>query len=308
MAWLDIFKSVIYGIVEGVTEWLPISSTGHLLLLERLLPFRAGGDAISNASFFSFYLVVVQLGAVLAVVVTFWRQLWPFPRQRSLAQPLAPQGQLTPFRVGRTAFVMDHGILRLWIMILIACVPAAIVGVLFDEKIEAVFYNPWTVAIMLILVGAAFLLAESFIAKKKKKPQVKTLEDIDWKIALLIGVFQLVAAILPGTSRSGATILGGLLLGMTRPVAATFTFFLAVPVMMGASLLKLLKLSAAFNAVQWFSILVGMGVAYLVSILIIRFLLNYIRRHNFRIFALYRIVLGLVVILAALTGFFKAGA
>ncbi|HZK41550.1 MAG TPA: undecaprenyl-diphosphate phosphatase [Clostridia bacterium] len=303
MAWLDVLKSVIYGIVEGVTEWLPISSTGHLILLERLAPFTAGGNAANNSHFFSFYLVVVQLGAVMAVVVTFWPQLWPFPRKQK-ALPDHEPGDLTDFRLGSQAMVVDHRILRLWIMILVACVPAAIVGVLFDDKIEAVFYNPLTVAIMLILVGLAFLVVELLVRKKRQRKPIQSLEAIDYRVALIIGLFQLIAAILPGTSRSGATILGGLLIGMTRPLAATFTFFLAVPVMAGASLLKLLKLGAHFNLIQWLSILVGMGVAYLVSILIIKFLLNYIRRHDFRIFAFYRILLGLVIIGLLLAGIF----
>ncbi|NLA81784.1 MAG: undecaprenyl-diphosphate phosphatase [Clostridiaceae bacterium] len=303
MAWLDVLKSLIYGIVEGVTEWLPISSTGHLILLERLLPFTAGGNAANNSHFFSFYLVVVQLGAVMAVVVTFWPQLWPFPRKHK-ALPDHEPGDLTDFRLASRELVVDHRILRLWVMILVACVPAAIVGVLFDDKIEAVFYNPLTVAIMLILVGLAFLVVELVVRKRRQRKPIQSLEAIDYRVALIIGLFQLIAAILPGTSRSGATILGGLLIGMTRPLAATFTFFLAVPVMAGASLLKLLKLGAHFNLIQWLSILVGMGTAYLVSILIIKFLLSYIRRHDFRIFAFYRILLGLVIIGLFLAGIF----
>ncbi len=286
MAWLDVLKSVLYGIVEGVTEWLPISSTGHLLLLERLVPFRAGGDAISNAQFFSFFLVVVQLGAVLAVVVTFWSKLWPL-------------------RMKDSSLAIDQGIIRLWAMILVACVPAAVIGVLFDDKIEQLFYNPWTVAIMLIVIGIAFLVVERVLKDRQKRPSIRSVEQIDWRAAILIGLFQLIAAILPGTSRSGATILGGLMIGMTRSVAATFTFYLAVPVMAGASLLKLLKLGTSFNLIQWLSVFVGMGAAYLVSILVIRFLLAYIRKHDFRIFAFYRIALGMVVIAAALSGLFS---
>lgn len=299
MAWLDVLKSVLYGVVEGITEWLPISSTGHLLILERYVPFTAGGDAISNRLFFSFFLIVIQLGAVLAVVVTFWRQLWPFPRRRAGEVPRAGlMGRSLPLAV-------DHKILRLWVMILIACLPAAIIGILFDDRIEAVFYNPWTVAIMLILVGVAFLVVEIFIRGRNRRPSIRQVEDIDWRAALLIGLFQLIAAVLPGTSRSGATIVGGLLIGMSRPVAATFTFFLAVPVMLGASLLKIMKIGLSFNTVQWLSILVGMGVAYLVSTLVIRFLLDYIRRHDFRVFAFYRILLGLILIAATLTGLLR---
>ncbi len=302
MAWLDILKSVLYGIVEGITEWLPVSSTGHLLILERFVPFTAGGDAISNRLFFSFFLVVIQLGAVMAVVVTFWQQLWPFPRRKDALDP-ANERQLS--NQGAFPLAVDHKILRLWVMILVACVPAAVIGVLFDDTIEAIFYNPWTVAVMLIVVGLAFLVIEFYIRWKYRKPSIQSTSQIDWKAALLIGLFQLIAAILPGTSRSGATIVGGLLIGMSRPVAATFTFFLAVPVMLGASLLKVLKIGLNFNLIQWLSILVGMGVAYLVSIMIIRFLLSYIRRHDFRIFAFYRILLGIALIAAALTGLLK---
>lgn len=200
---------------------------------------------------------------------------------------------------------IDHKILRLWIMILIACVPAAIIGVLFDEKIEAIFYNSWTVAVMLIVVGLAFLVIELYIRWKRRQPSIQSTEQIDWKAALLIGLFQLIAAILPGTSRSGATILGGLLIGMSRPVAATFTFFLAVPVMAGASLLKVMRIGLDFNLVQWLSIFAGMGVAYLVSVLTIRFLLDFVRRHDFRIFAFYRILLGGILIAATLTGLLR---
>ncbi|HHX19399.1 MAG TPA: undecaprenyl-diphosphate phosphatase [Clostridiaceae bacterium] len=304
MDWLDVIKSIIYGIIEGVTEWLPISSTGHLILLERLLPFKAGETAVSNAKFFSFFLIVIQLGAILAVVVTFWRELWPFPRKR-LAVPAKSRDDFVPFRLGQTPFVVDKRILRLWWIILIACVPAAIIGLLFDEQIEAIFYNPWTVAIMLIVVGVAFYVVEHGLKKTKKIPRIVSIEQIDWRIALIIGLFQVVAAVFPGTSRSGATILGGLMIGMSRPVATTFTFYLAVPVMFGASLLKLLKIGLDYNLIQWLSIFVGMGVAYLVSILVIRFLLNYIRKRDFRIFAYYRVALGCIVLIAAIAGFFK---
>ncbi|MGI6157429.1 MAG: undecaprenyl-diphosphate phosphatase [Saccharofermentanales bacterium] len=301
MAWLDVLKSVLYGIVEGITEWLPVSSTGHIILLERLVPFTSD----PTGEFFSFYLVVIQFGAIMAVVTTFWRQLWPFPKRVNATPPTASE-QLRPFRIGSTPFVVDRRILRLWLLILIACVPAGIIGVLFDDQIEALFYNPWTVAVMLILVGIAFLVVERWLKKRGDGARVHTMEGIDWRIALAVGAFQVIAAVFPGTSRSGATILGGLMIGMTRPVAATFTFYLAVPVMLGASLLKLFKLGIALTGVQWLAVLVGMGVAYLVSVLIIRFLLAYIRKHDFRVFAYYRIVLGLIVIIAAVSGFFQS--
>lgn len=303
MEWLDILKSVIYGIVEGVTEWLPISSTGHLILLERLIPLTSSGDSPEQkAAFFSFFLVVIQLGAIIAVVVTFWRELWPFPRRR-FAAPDPGDDALIPFRLGRRSMVIDRRILRLWGQILVACIPAAVIGLLFDDKIEALFYNPWTVAIMLVVVGLAFIVIESGMAKKGGTSHIISMEQMGWKEVIGIGLFQVIAAVFPGTSRSGATILGGLIMGMSRPAAASFTFYLAVPVMAGASLLKFLTRSGSFSGIQWLCVVVGMAVAYLVSILIIRFLMRYIRRNDFRIFAYYRILLGAVVLVAAVLKF-----
>lgn len=302
MEWLDILKSVIYGIVEGVTEWLPISSTGHLILLERLIPLTSGDSPEQKAAFFSFFLVVIQLGAIIAVVVTFWRELWPFPRRR-FAEPDPGGDALIPFRLGRRSMVIDRRILRLWGQILVACIPAAVIGLLFDDKIEALFYNPWTVAIMLVVVGLAFIVIESGMAKKGGTSHIISMEQMGWKEVIGIGLFQVIAAVFPGTSRSGATILGGLIMGMSRPAAASFTFYLAVPVMAGASLLKFLTRSGSFSGIQWLCVVVGMAVAYLVSILIIRFLMRYIRRNDFRIFAYYRILLGAVVLVAAVLKF-----
>jgi undecaprenyl-diphosphatase len=199
--------------------------------------------------------------------------------------------------------VIDRRILRLWGQILVACIPAAVIGLLFDDKIEALFYNPWTVAIMLVVVGLAFIVIESGMAKKGGTSHIISMEQMGWKEVIGIGLFQVIAAVFPGTSRSGATILGGLIMGMSRPAAASFTFYLAVPVMAGASLLKFLTRSGSFSGIQWLCVVVGMAVAYLVSILIIRFLMRYIRRNDFRIFAYYRILLGAVVLVAAVLKF-----
>lgn len=302
MEWLDVLKSVIYGIVEGVTEWLPISSTGHLILLERLIPLTSGESPEQNAAFFSFFLVVIQFGAIMAVVVTFWHDLWPFPRRR-FAAPDPGGDSLIPFQLGRSSLVIDRRILKLWGQILVACIPAAVIGLLFDDKIEALFYNPWTVAIMLVVVGLAFLVIEHRMAKKGEPPRITSMERMGWKEVIGVGLFQVVAAVFPGTSRSGATILGGLMMGMNRPAAASFTFYLAVPVMAGASLLKFVTREGSFNGIQRLCVVVGMAVAYLVSMLIIRFLMRYIRRNDFRVFAYYRILLGAIVLVAAIVKF-----
>lgn len=302
MEWLDVIKSVVFGIIEGVTEWLPISSTGHLILLERLIPLTSGDSPEQRAAFFSFFIVVIQFGAIMAVVVSFWRELWPFPRRRQAA-PDPTGNALIPYQIGRSSWVIDRRILKLWGQILVACIPAAIIGLLFDDKIESLFYNPWTVAIMLVVVGIAFLVIERHLAKKGEPPRVTSMGQMGWKEVVGVGLFQVIAAVFPGTSRSGATILGGLMMGMSRSAAAEFTFYLAVPVMAGASLLKFVTRSGSFTGIQWICVAVGMAVAYLVSILIISFLMRYIRRNDFRIFAYYRILLGVVVLFAAIAKF-----
>lgn len=276
MFWLDLLKTIIYGIVEGITEWLPISSTGHLILLEKWLPLSLG-DA-----FFSVFLVVIQLGAILAVVVLYWKKLWPFGRRIDV---YGRRGGIT----------VKKGTIELWAKILVACIPAAAVGLLFDDWIEATFYHYVTVAVMLIVVGILFLVVEYI--NKSRRPKILMLDGITWRIAFLIGIFQLAAAVFPGTSRSGATILGGLLLGLSRKNAAEFTFFLAVPVMFGASLLKLVKSSFPFSFDAVFILLVGTVVAFVVSLLAIRFLLGFIKKNDFKPFAVYRIVLGVVVLI-----------
>lgn len=266
---IELLKALLYGIVEGITEWLPISSTGHLILLEEVLPMRV------SEAFWEMFLVVVQLGAILAVVVMFWNKIFPFS-----------------FKKGEPFFKKE--IWSLWFKILAACVPACVYAFVLDDIVEPYLYNYITVAVMLIVVGAAFLFAERYLVKRT--PIVTDSASITYRIAFLIGMFQLIAAILPGTSRSGATIIGGLLLGLSRTAAAEFTFFLAIPVMAGGSLLKLLKFGFSFTALEAGILAVGTAVSFVVSIVVIRFLLDYVRRRNFNAFAYYRIGLGVVVL------------
>lgn len=269
---IELLKSLLFGIVEGVTEWLPISSTGHLILLEEFVSFKGVSEG-----FWEMFEVVIQLGAIIAVLVIFWNKIFPFS-----------------IKEGEILHIMKRDKFYLWLKIAVACVPAAVVGLLFDDLIDALFYNPLTVALMLIIVGIAFIIVER--ANVKKRPRIADLDSLDFKTAFLIGVFQLIAAIFPGTSRSGATILGGLMLGVSRTVAAEFTFFLAIPVMFGASLLKVVKFGLAFTSTELLILIVGCAAAFAVSMVCIRFLMDFIKKHDFRVFGWYRIVLGAVVL------------
>lgn len=275
---MEIIKAILFGIVEGITEWLPISSTGHMILLDEFVKLDV------SESFYSMFQVVIQLGAILAVVVLFWKDFFPLGRKDN-PKPLGGSGLAAWVKKDR---------LNLWGKILVACVPAAVVGVLFNETFEALFYNYWCVALALIIFGVAFLVIED--NSKGKTPKVRSLEELSYRTALLIGVFQLIAAIFPGTSRSGATIVGALLLGVSRVTAAEFTFFLAIPVMFGASLLKLMQFGFSFTSSELVILGVGMAVAFVVSVLVIRFLMGYIKKHDFKVFGWYRIVLGLLVL------------
>ena len=276
---IELFKAALFGVIEGITEWLPISSTGHMILFNEFMPLQVSKE------FYSMFEVVIQLGAILAVVVIFWNSIFPFQKP-----PYDPRR----IRTGLISYLrMD--IVMLWLKILVACVPAAVIGLLFNEKFEALFYNNTTVAIALIVFGIAFLIIET--RHKGKQARVNSLEEITFQLALLIGVFQLIAAIFPGTSRSGATIVGALLLGVSRTVAAEFTFFLAIPVMFGASLLKIVQFGFHFTGMEVAILLTGMIVAFVVSILVIKFLMGYIKKHDFKVFGWYRIVLGIVVLL-----------
>lgn len=268
---IEILKSILYGIVEGITEWLPISSTGHMILLEEIMPMNV------SKSFWSMFLVVIQLGAILAVVVLYWNKIFPFRKNK--------EGKYTSVK----------SIWILWSKILVATIPAAIIGLALDDWIDAHLYNGFVVVIMLILVGVAFIYIEN--RNKNMRPSVNSLSALSYKDALIIGLFQVVAAVLPGTSRSGATIVGGLMIGVSRAVAAEFTFFLAIPVMFGASLLKLVKFGLAFSVLEFFILVIGMVVAFFVSIFVIRFLMSYIKKHDFKVFGWYRIVLGAFVLI-----------
>lgn len=273
---IDVLISILFGIVEGITEWLPISSTGHMILLNELIPFNV------SETFYSMYEVVIQLGAIMAVAVLFWKQIFPFGKTNK------------PLGKGVLKFVKKD-IFDLWIKILIACVPAAVIGILFDEVFEALFYNYTSVAIALIVFGIAFIVIENMHHGKKAK--INSLSEITYNTALLIGIFQLIAAIFPGTSRSGATIVGALLIGVSRTVAAEFTFFLAIPVMFGASFLKLLRFGLAFSAQEALILVAGLLAAFAVSLFVIRFLMGYIKKHDFKVFGYYRIILGVIVLL-----------
>ena len=281
---IEILKSIILGIVEGITEWLPVSSTGHLILVDEFLHLNMSDD------FKEMFDVVIQLGAILAVVVIYWKQLWPVNCKNN-PKPLAKSG---------FGACLRKDILQMWCKIIAACIPAAVIGLLFDDVFTALFYNATTVAIMLIVVGIAFIFIERW--NKNRTPSINSIDKMSYKIVLMIGVFQLIAAIFPGTSRSGATIIGALLLGVSRKAAAEFTFFLAVPVMAGASLLKLVKHGFAFNGMELAVLLTGMVTAFIVSIIIIRFLMQYIRKHDFTVFGWYRIALGILVLICGFTG------
>ena len=269
LSFTEILKVIFLGIVEGITEWLPISSTGHMLLVDEFLTLNMS-DAFKDMFF-----VVIQLGAILAVVILFWQKMFPF-QFKDKSKP-----------------VVKMDTISLWLKVVVACIPGAIVTLLFDDYIEAHLHTPLVIALMLILYGIAFIWVEKW--NRNRQPKVARLEDITYRTALMIGLFQ-VLSIIPGTSRSGATIVGALLIGVSR-VAAEFTFFLAVPVMIGLSLIKILKFGLVFTGSELLVLLLGSAVAFVVSLLVVRFLMNYIRKHDFTAFGWYRIVLGLVVIL-----------
>lgn len=274
---IKILISILFGIVEGITEWLPISSTGHMILLNKFISL----ETLTSAKFYSMYEVVIQLGAILAVVVIFWDKIWPFQKSDETQKGIKKYVKMP--------------IIDLWLKIILACLPAAVIGLAFDELFEKWFYNYWCVAIALIVFGIAFIIVEN--KNEDHKPRVKSLKQLNGKTALEIGFFQLIAAIFPGTSRSGSTIVGSLMLGVSRTTAAEFTFFLAIPVMFGASLLKIVKFGFAFSMSEIVVLLTGMLVAFLTSLMIIRFLMDYIKKHDFKIFGYYRIALGVIVLL-----------
>ena len=273
---MDFIKALFYGILEGITEWLPVSSTGHLLLLDAVLPLNASSD------FKEMFLVVVQLGAILAVVVLFWNKLFPFKRATN--------------ELGKKALIADKPTLRLWGKVLIACIPAGVIGILFDDLLEEYLHTPLVISLTLILYGVAFILIEN--KNKNRELPIKTTDELTYKQALIIGAFQ-VLSLIPGTSRSGATILGALLIGVARPAGAEFTFFLAIPVMAGASAIKLLKFilaSGGFSGAEIGYLCIGTLVAFGVSMLAIKLLIEFVKKHDFKVFGWYRIALGALVI------------
>ena len=271
---IEILKAILFGIVEGITEWLPISSTGHMIILDEFVKLDC------TPEFKEMFLVVIQLGAILAVVLLFWNKIFPF-QFKDKSKP-----------------VIEMDKIMLWCKIVVACIPAAVIGLLFDDVFEALFYHAFSVAIALIVFGVAFIVIER--RNKGKKAKITRLEDITFQTALMIGVFQLIAAIFPGTSRSGATIVGALLIGVSRTVASEFTFFLASPVMFGASALKLIKFGFHFTAAEFGFLMLGCVVSFGMSVIAIKFLMNYIKKNDFKVFGYYRIILGALIILVAL--------
>ena len=267
---IEILKVIFLGIVEGITEWLPVSSTGHMILVDEFL--QLGG----SIAFKELFLVVIQFAAILAVLTIYWKRFIPLRKTR------------------RGHIVAHPAVFRLWLKIIIACVPAAVIGILFDDQLNELFYNFQTVGLALIVFGIGFILVENQNAGQRAR--ALRVHDITYRDAFMIGMFQLIAAIFPGTSRSGATILGGIAIGVSRAAAAEFTFFLAVPVMFGASLLKFIKLGFAYTGFEWALLIIGSVVAYIISLLAIRFLMDYVKRHDFKVFGWYRIVLGALVL------------
>ncbi len=270
---IEILKVILLGIVEGITEWLPISSTGHMLLVDEWCQLQ------QNEAFKEMFFVVIQLGAILAVLVLFWNKLFPLKSKKS---------------EDKTTIVTDKNILNLWGKILVGCIPAGVIGILFDDFLDTYLYNPLVVSITLIVYGIAFI----FIENSNKKLPIQSTNEITYKQALIIGAFQ-VLALIPGTSRSGATIIGALLIGIARPVGAEFTFYLAIPVMVGASALKILKFILEIGMMtlpQLGYLLLGCAVAFAVSMMAIKFLMNFVKKHNFKVFGWYRIILGAIVI------------
>lgn len=263
---MDILKAIIFGIIEGITEWLPISSTGHMILAEEFIKLNV------TLEFWKMFLVVIQLGAILAVVLLYFRKLNPFALSKTTEEK------------------KDTWIL--WFKVLVACIPAAVIGILFEDVIDRFLDNAWIVALMLIIYGIFFILIE----KRNKKASITELKTLTYRTALIIGIFQ-VLALIPGTSRSGATILGAMLIGTSREIAAEFTFFLAIPVMFGASLLKILKFGLAFSGTEIAILATGLITAFIVSIIAIKFLMSYIKKNDFKVFGYYRIVLGIIVLL-----------
>ena len=273
MDFTEILKVILLGVVEGITEWLPISSTGHMILVDEFIKLNV------SEAFREMFFVVIQLGAIFAVIVLYWSKLFPFKKQK--------------IADAKARIVLDRETMLMWLKVIIAVLPAALIGIPFDDQIDAMFYNYQTVAVTLILYGVLFIVIET--RNRGKLPRINSIEQITYGTAIIIGIFQ-VLSLIPGTSRSGATIVGAILIGVSRTVAAEFTFFLAIPVMLGASLLKLVKFGLIFTQAEAVILAVGMVTAFVVSILAIKFLMGYIKKHDFKVFGYYRIILGIAVV------------
>ena len=270
MIYLEILKAIFFGIVEGITEWLPISSTGHLILFEEFIQLNASDE------FIEMFRVVIQLGAILAVVVLYWNKLIPFAYRKE------------------SGMAIKKDTISMWLKIAVSCIPA-VIAAKWDDEFEALFYNKVSISIALIVFGILFIVIE--IYNKKREPKITQISQLTYTTALVIGLFQLIAAVFPGTSRSGATIVGALLIGVSRTVAAEYTFFLAVPVMFGASLLKIVKFGFSFSGTEIILLLIGVLVSFFISLIAIKFLIGYIKKHDFKVFGWYRIVLGAIVLI-----------
>lgn len=284
MEFIEILKVILLGVIEGITEWLPVSSTGHMILFEKLLPLKA------SPQFKEMFFVLIQLGAILAVIVMFFKKLFPFS--------LIKEVQIDEKTTIKRKIVVDKDIFNLWGKVIVACLPAAVIGILFDDFLEEHLHTPLIISLALIVYGAAFIFVEN--RNKTRELPLKETSQISYKHALIIGAFQ-VLSLIPGTSRSGATILGALLIGVARPAGAEFTFFLAIPVMLGASAIKLLKFfleSGGFSGGELGYLLIGAAVAFIVSLAAIKFLMDFVKKHDFKVFGWYRILLGAVVICA----------
>lgn len=275
---IEWLKVILLGVIEGITEWLPISSTGHLILVDEFVKLN------QNESFMEMFNVVVQLGAILAVVVLYWSKLWPFHGKKKAAENE---------KIGFLESYCYMDKIVLWLKIVVACLPAMIIGLPLDDWMDEHLHNGTVVALALIFYGVVFIVIENY--NKRRAPRITNLNELSFKDAFLIGVFQ-VLSLVPGTSRSGSTIIGGILIGTSRSLAAEFTFFLAIPVMFGASALKLVKFGLSFTAIELAVLIVGMAVAFVVSVIAIKFLMGYIKKHDFKVFGWYRIVLGIIVL------------
>lgn len=281
---VELLKAALFGLVEGITEWLPVSSTGHMILLNNWVKLDV------SDSFYQMFEVVIQLGAIMAVVLIFWNKLWPFCVKKRGVR-VNGVGEIRPH------VAWKKGAADMWIKIIVCCIPAAVVGILFDDEIDKLFYHPVPVALALIVVGVIFIIVE--MTAGKKSPKANSIAEMSMSMVLWIGIAQTLAAVFPGTSRSGATIIGALIVGVSREVAAEFTFFLAVPVMLGASLLKVVKYvhdGVAMTGLEGGILAVGCIVAFVVSVIVIRFFMNFIKKHDFKVFGYYRIILGIAVI------------